>query len=201
MDTDIILALPNNIVVRRYHLEDAPSFSKHASSRKVWDNLRNRMPHPYSEEDARFWINLNNNPENHRASGSWTPENGAQGPLIPTNYAVVVGGDPCGSIGLVFSDPKDIYCCCAEIGYWLGESYWGRGVMSAVVPAFVEFTWRTFGVLIRLNGSVIEGNIGSLKCLQKAGFEVEGTKKWAVVKNGVVGNEVLLGALRPGAIH
>jgi RimJ/RimL family protein N-acetyltransferase len=199
--SDIILTLPNNITVRRYRYNDIAAISKHANNKNIWDRIRNRMPHPYLEEHAKIWIDTTNATENKRPSGPWTPETGAQGPLIPTNYAIVVNDEACGSIGLDFGDMSEIYFRCAEIGYWLGEEHWGKGVMSAVVPAFVDWGWRTFGILIRMNGEVYAGNAGSQKCLEKAGFVIEGRKKWAGVKNGVLGDEVLLGMLRPGAVH
>lgn len=110
-----------------------------------------------------------------------------------------MNGEAVGSIGLVFEDPGDIYARNAEVGYWLSESHWDKSIMGIVVPAFVEWTWRTFGILIRLNAHVSATNVGSRRCLEKAGFREEGRKKWGFVKNGVLNDEVLLGCLRPGS--
>lgn len=197
--SDVILSLPKNIVLRQYRNTDVPSISRHANNKRIWNNLRNRMPHPYTEEAAQKWIDICRAPENQRASGEWTPEDGAQGPLLPGNYTIVIGDEACGSIGLDWNDPTDICFRNAEIGYWLSEEHWGKGYMSIIVPAFVDWAWRTFGFLIRINAEVSAGNVGSRKCLEKAGLVVEGRRKMAFVKNGALHDEVLLGMVRPGA--
>ena len=69
--------------------------------------------------------------------------------------------------------------------------------MSRVVPAFVDWTWRTFDILVRLNGSTYEWNVQSGKLLEKAGFTREGRKPDAFIKNGRIGAEIIWGALRP----
>src|SRR5262249_34573755 len=80
----------------------------HANNYNVWRNMRDRFPHPYTAEDAREWI---------RHTGEESPR---------TNFAIVVDGEAAGGIGLVLNG--DIHRCSAEIGYWLGEAFWGRGV-------------------------------------------------------------------------
>lgn len=132
-------------------------------------------------------------------SGPWIVGKGAQGIPLPTNYCIVVAGSPCGSIGLDFHDPSDIYFRNAEMGYWLSEDHWGKGFMSVVVPAFVDWTWRTFGVLLRLDAEVSANNVGSRRCLEKAGFVEEGRKKCGLVKNGVLRDNIFMGMLRPGS--
>ncbi len=71
--------------------------------------------------------------------------------------------------------------------------------MSVAVPAFVDWAWRTFGRLVRIDGEVHETNVGSRRCLEKAGLAIEGRRTMAFVKNGVFGNVLLLGMLRPGS--
>ena len=198
---DIIVQLPNGIGVRRYRQSDVTSLSRHGNNKKIWNNLRNRMPNPYLEEHAKWWIDRTNDPSNFVPSGPWTAETSSQGPLIPSNYTVTIDDEAVGSIGLEFGDASDVYARTAEIGYWLGEEHWGKGVMSKVVPAFVEWTWGTFGILVRLNAETYERNMGSRRCLEKAGFEVEGRRRWAFLKNGVIGNDAFMGALRPGGVE
>ncbi len=196
--SDVILTLPNNILVRRYRDSDVRSLSHHGNNKKIWDNLRNRMPYPYLESHAKEWISINRKPESLRATGPWNPQTGSEGPLIPTNYTIVINDEACGSIGLDCGDPVDIYFRCGEVGYWLSETHWGKGVMSVAVPAFVDWCWKTFGFLIRINGEVAAENVGSRKCLEKAGLKVEGRKAFGAVKNGVLMDEILMGMLRPG---
>ncbi|EME88943.1 uncharacterized protein MYCFIDRAFT_127281, partial [Pseudocercospora fijiensis CIRAD86] len=100
-----------------------------------------------------------------------------------------------GSVGLDFGD--DVYHRTAELGYWIGEEYWGKGIMSIVVPAFVRWAWKTFGILIRINAEANEGNLGSIRTLVKAGFAYEGKRINAIVKMGEVLSVVWYGALRP----
>jgi [ribosomal protein S5]-alanine N-acetyltransferase len=172
-DTPII-QLPDGISARPYRLSDAASASKHLSP-KVWKNLRNRIPMPYTEADALAWITFCHDPKSHVKSGPWTLETGSQGLAIPTAFAITVNDECVGSIGLDFRD--DIYFRSAELGYWLGEEFWGKGIMSKVVPAFVEWGWKSFGILLRINGETAEKNEASGRVLGKAGFRFEGRRE------------------------
>ncbi|CAK3987959.1 N-acetyltransferase GCN5 like [Lecanosticta acicola] len=153
-------------------------------------------PNPYSEEASKAWIDRNSDPKTHVRSGRWTPEKGAEGPAIPTHYTIAVHGEACGGIGLVFG--QDVYFRTAELGYWLSQEHWGKGVMSRVVPAFLEWSWKTFGVLVRLNSGAYDFNSGSQRVLDKAGFVYEGRRADIAYKDGRIVGEVLYGALRPG---
>lgn len=195
---DTILTLPNNIAVRRYQLSDAPSLAHHGNNKKIWNNLRNRMPQPYTEEAAQWWINHTNDPANCVKSGPWTAETGSQGPLLPTNYTITHNGIAIGSIGFEANPSNEVYAHTAEIGYWLGEEYWGQGIMGTVAPAFVEWVFETFEIVVRIEAGVYDRNKGSQRVLQKAGFVVEGWRRCRYVKNGIVGDEMMHGLVRPG---
>lgn len=190
----VILQLPNGIAVREWRHTDAPSMGRHANSKRVWDGLRNRMPHPYTEADAEWWINFCHETSNHVRSGKWTPETGSQGPPIPHGYAITVDDEAVGSVDLVFKD--DVYFRTAEIGYWLGDEHCGKGIMSKVVPPFVAWAWETFGILVRISAETYEWNAASGKVLQKAGFKYEGRRPDMVCKNGTIVAELMWGALR-----
>ncbi|KAF7192569.1 hypothetical protein HII31_06116 [Pseudocercospora fuligena] len=192
---EVILELENGITVRRYRSSDVQSMTKHGNSKTIWLNMRDRFPHPYDEAAGRSWISINADPGNHARSGKYTLEAGAEGPLVPTNYAIAINGEAIGSIGLDFG--ADIYYRTAELGYWIGEEFWGKGIMSVVAPAFVRWTWKTFGVLIRINAEANERNLGSIRTLVKAGFAYEGKRINAIVKMGEVQSVVWYGALRP----
>ncbi|KAI7203494.1 hypothetical protein KC343_g7432 [Hortaea werneckii] len=192
-----IVQLPDNIAIREYTYNDIPSLSHHGNTRQVWDQLRNRMPHPYTEAAAQAWITHCLEPTQFVRSGEWTSETGSQGPPISTSFAIAVAGEAVGSIGLEFGDPDDIYFRTAEIGYWLSPQHWGKGIMSRLLPAFVQWSWETFGVLIRLSAETAEGNPSSGRVLQKAGFVLEGRRPDMACKNGVVGAELMWGVLRP----
>lgn len=193
---DAIISLPNGVAVRPLKLSDVPVFARAGNNKKIWDNLRNRMPHPYTEEAARWWISFTSEEANLQRSGEWTEETGSQGPAVHTGYAITINDEAVGSIGLDFG--TDVYFRKAEVGYWLSEEHWGKGIMGAVVPAFVQWAWRTFGILVRLEAEIYERNVGSRRIVEKAGFVEEGRRKCALVKNGMLLDAVLYGLLRPG---
>ncbi|KAM3418884.1 hypothetical protein BST61_g4847 [Cercospora zeina] len=185
----VILDLGEGLTVREYRLSDAKTMSHHANNKKLWLQLRDRFPHPYTEESAVVWINGCLDEGDCVRSGPWTYENGASGPLTSTHYAIAVNDEVCGSIGLDFGS--------AEVGYWLSEEYWGEGMMSRIAPAFVDWAWKTFGILARINAEVVEGNLASAKLLQKCGLKIEGRCERKICKDGVFQTALMFGALRP----
>nr|POE46887.1 putative ribosomal n-acetyltransferase ydaf [Quercus suber] len=193
--SDVIVQLPDNLSIRRYRASDVAAMARHGTNVKVWNNLRNRFPHPYTEADAVDWMALIGSDAKLVLSGPWTAESGACGPALPTSYAIAFHDELIGSIGLEFGG--DVYFRSAELGYWLGEEFWGRGVMSRVVEGFVPWVWSTFGVLVRLNVETNESNEGSKRVLGKAGFLIEGVRPNAVTKNGVTRGAIMWGLLRP----
>lgn len=193
-----ILTLPHNISIRPYHAPtDCAPLSLHANNLAVWNNLRNRMPHPYTPTDSLNWITHANS--TLAPSGPWDSSTAsATGPPLPTHYAICIADTAVGSIGLDFGSPDDVYARTAELGYWLGEAHWGQGIMNAAVPAFVAWAWETFGVLVRINAETDAGNVGSGRVLERAGLRVEGRREKGCVKNGVLRDVVLWGMVRPG---
>ncbi len=196
-EENYVVQLPNGIGVRRYRDTDAQSLSHHGSNKNIWNNLRNRMPHPYTESDAKWWIEHSRDESTNIRSGPWTAGTGSQGPPVPAYYAITVNNEAVGSIGLDFGAAEDIYFRTAEVGYWLSEEHWGKGIMSAIVPPFVEWSWKTWGLLVRLNGEVSEKNVASTKCLKRAGFVVEGRRVNSFVKNREIRSHIFMGCLRP----
>ena len=157
-------------VIRPWRPGDEESLVAHANNHKVWRNLRDRFPHPYTIDDAREWI---------RHMGEESPQ---------TNFAIVVDGEAVGGIGLVLNG--DIYRCSAEIGYWLGEAFWGRGVMSEAVRALTQWAFDNFN-LSRIYAGVLEWNPASIRVLEKAGYQFEGRLRKAVVKQDLVMDELV----------
>jgi len=151
--------------IRPFRLEDAPSIAVHANNRKVWRNLRDLMPYPYAESDAIEFITRT-----------------AAQPR-PTSFAIEVDGAAVGAIGVKLKD--DIERIGAEMGYWLGEPYWGRGILSEAVPAFTRWALREFQ-LMRLEAIVFEWNPASARVLEKAGYFREGTIRRSAIKDGRV---------------
>jgi ribosomal-protein-alanine N-acetyltransferase len=151
--------------VRSPRMEDASSLALHANNRKVWRNLRDLMPHPYSEADAVAFL--------EQAT--------RQSPAV--NFAIEVDGAAVGMVGIKLRD--NIERVGAEIGYWLGEAYWGRGILSEVVPAFTRWAIDEFQ-LTRVEAIVFEWNPASARVLEKSGYVLEGTLRRSAIKDGVV---------------
>ena len=125
--------------------------------------MRDRFPHPYTRTDADWWI--------AHVRTQWPP----------TNFAIVVDGEAAGGIG--FIPQEDVSRRSAEIGYWLGEAYWGRGIATDAVRAVTTHIFATFDIC-RIYATVFESNPASARVLEKAGFVYEGRMRQAVTKNG-----------------
>ena len=150
-------------VVRTYRAEDATSLAKHGNNRRIWENLRDRFPHPFT-----------------RANGVEYITHVLQNPDTPS-FAIDVAGQAVGGISLHLGN--DIERISAELGYWLGEEFWGRGIMTEVVTAVTDFCFDNFP-LRRISAEVFANNPASARVLEKAGFTFEGCLKNNVLKDG-----------------
>ena len=156
--------------LRPWREGDEPSLVHHASDREIWRNLRDRFPHPYTVTDAEAWIRL-------------TAEEDP-----PANFAIEVDGVAVGGIGL--ERGTDIERMTAELGYWLGRAYWGRGIVSAAVRGITGYAFSTLG-LTRVHALTFARNLASIRVLEKAGYTREGRLRRSAVKEGVVLDLVL----------
>ena len=161
--------------VRDLRIEDVASLVRHANNRNIWRNLRDRFPHPYTEDDARRFID----------GSIMAPRR--------TNFAIDVGGEAVGSIGLILQE--DVERVGAELGYWLGESFWGKGIASAAVRAVARYGLEVFG-LHRIYAIAFVFNAASARVLEKAGFKLEGTLLKSAVKEGKVVDQWLYAMTR-----
>lgn len=153
-----------NHQLRVWTPEDIPSLTFHINNINIWNNTRDGLPHPYTEEDAENFIKMNMEHE---------------GPA--ENFAIDIDGKAVGGVGFVMG--SDVERISAEIGYWLGEQYWGRGIMTSAVQEAVKYAFETLPVM-RIYAGVFEYNIPSMKVLEKAGFKKEAILRKAVIKNG-----------------
>ena len=157
-------------IVRSYLPTDAESLARYANNRKIWLALRDAFPHPYSVEDGRAFIK--------RATGA-DPE---------TMFAICVGDEAAGGIG--FSLHPDVERISAEIGYWLGEPFWGKGIVSEALSAVTEYAIRQHG-LKRVYAVPYEMNAASFRVLEKAGYALEGRMRKSAIKDGKVIDQFL----------
>ena len=148
--------------IRPWRMDDAASLARHANNRKVWLSLRDKFPHPYTSEDARKFLEATVKSE----------------PI--TDFCIEVNGAAVGGIGIHLV--IDVHRHTAELGYWLGEEFWARGIMTEAVGAFTGFCFDTFS-LRRIYAEPFANNRASARVLEKNGFVFEGCLKNNVMKD------------------
>lgn len=178
--TDPIISTPTHLV-RPLTLQDLPSLTESLNDHSITRWMTDRVPFPYTVSSARdFYDYLQ-----------------TQDPL--TDYSIVdrESGNVVGGLGLK-TTPSDIHRRTVELGYWLSSSSQGQGVMSALVPLFLHWTFQTFpsDAVNRVEASVFSGNAGSMRVLQKCGFREEGVLRGKVWKEGKVLDLHVWGLLR-----
>ena len=156
------------IVLRPLNDKDKEDLAQLANNKKVWDNLRDIMPFPYTIDNASFFINM-------------TKQENPQ-----MTFAIEYEGHLSGVIGLV--PQQDVYKKTAEIGYWIGEPFWNKGIATNAVNLITEYGLGQLD-LVRIHTGVFEYNTASMKVLEKCGYKKEGVFEKAVIKNGQVWNE------------
>ena len=161
-----------NITIRNWKITDASSLAAALSNKNILNNLRDGLPYPYTEKDAEEYIDfiLNSNPNDTFA------------------YAIDVDGRAVGSIGAFRQ--RNIHFRTAELGYYLSEEYWGRGIMTIAVKQICEKLFSETDIL-RIFAEPFENNAGSRRVLENAGFQLEGILKNNAFKNGKVSNMAL----------
>ena len=156
--------------IRPWRLEDAESLAKHANNRKVWLALRDCFPHPYTIADAHKFLQRTIKEE------------------PATHFCIDVATKAIGGIGIRLG--SDVHRNTAELGYWLGEKFWGRGIMTEAIAAFKDFCFNNFQ-LRRLYAEPFANNPASARVLDKTGFVFEGRLKNNVTKDGKLLDSVL----------
>ena len=156
--------------MRPWQPADKASLVAHANNRNVWRNLADIFPHPYTDADADAWFQLAND----------------RGRSI--NLAIEVEGAAVGGIGARAG--VGIHARTAQFGYWLGETFWGRGIVTAAGRAFLEHL-KNDGRFVRLEAPVFEWNPSSMRVLEKLGFERVAVLRRNVTKDGQLIDSVL----------
>lgn len=162
-------------LLREWRRGDEPSLVRHANNRSVWINVRDSFPHPYRQADARAWVRLA----------------GSEG--LNQVFAIDVNGFVAGAIGVRPRD--DVYALTAEIGYWLGEEFWNRGIVTEAVNAVTAYAFETLG-MVRVYAEVFEWNPASMRVLEKAGFVKEGVLRKSACKDRQIIDQVLYAKVR-----
>jgi ribosomal-protein-alanine N-acetyltransferase len=149
--------------VRPWRPKDLDALVRHANNINVARHLRDRFPHPYTRSDAKGFID-------HVRT---TPPQ--------MNFAIDAGGEAVGGIGFV--PGTDIERYSAEIGYWLGETFWGRGIVTEALLLVTDYAFTRVN-LLRLFALPFADNAGSVRVLEKAGYAREGLLRQSSVKFG-----------------
>lgn len=162
-----------HIVLRPWETGDAASLVTYGNNRRVWRNLRDVFPHPYTEADAEAWIAMND--------------------PFRDNFAIAKEGECIGSAGLLPKEDAD--CKTVEMGYWIGEPFWGQGYVTEVVELLCAYGFRELDAA-RIEACVFEWNLASGRVLEKNGFVLEERCVKAEIKDGVEIDTFLYGKVR-----
>ncbi|WP_462267513.1 GNAT family N-acetyltransferase [Mucilaginibacter sp.] len=155
--------------LRIWALTDAPALQKHAGNPNIYNLLLDRFPKPYTLSDATAFIEMQ-----------------LTQPQPPANFAIEVNGKAAGVIGIEFRG--DVYSKTPLLGYWLGEAYWGRGIMAEAVKLITNYAFATFDIIC-IQANTLNINPKSMRVLEKAGYEKQAVLKQSVIKNDVVLDE------------
>jgi ribosomal-protein-alanine N-acetyltransferase len=167
--------------LREWRLGDTENVQRYANNPKIADKLRDAFPCPYTTEDAETYIQSCISGDQNRQ----------------LCFAIEAEGKAVGSIGIFLKD--DVYRKSAEIGYWLGESFWGKGMMSSAVKQICAMAFARYDIA-RVFAEPFAHNVGSRKVLEHAGFELEGILRQSVYKNGCLGDSCVYALLRQGEL-
>lgn len=141
--------------------QDAPLLVDYLNNTEVVKYLSSRIPYPYTIKDAQWWVNTGCKEE-------------------AVAKAIEFNGVFCGVVGAHRQQFE--YSHCAEIGYWLAEAYWGKGIASAALTQLSQIVFTTTDI-IRLYASVFSTNPASMRVLEKAGYSLEGIFRQGANKN------------------
>lgn len=153
--------------IRKWQKTDAPELAKALFNKKVQDNLRDGLPYPYTEENALEYIE----------SIQKADENDV------FVFAVVADGKVVGNVGV--ERQKNVHRLTAELGYYLDEECWGKGIMTEAVKELCAYVFDVSDI-VRIFAVTYADNVASCRVLEKAGFLLEGVLKKAAIKNGVI---------------
>ena len=156
-----------NIQIRKWILTDAKDLAAALSNKKILDNLRDGLPYPYTEQDGQAFI----------AAMLAADEDETFA------FAVTVDSKVIGSIGAFRQG--NIHKQTAELGYYIAEEYWGKGIMTEAVKQLCDYVFSQTDI-IRIFAEPFAYNLASCRVLEKAGFQYEGTLRSNAVKNGKV---------------
>ena len=156
------------VTIRKFRRSDKFRMAEIANNEKIAASLRDAFPSPYSVEDARKFISVCLRQDPYQV------------------FAIEFEGEYVGNIGLHRQD--DVYRKTAELGYFIGEPWWNRGITTRAVNLICDYGFRELDV-IKIFSGVFSFNTASQRVLEKCGFTLEAILKSAVIKNGEICDE------------
>ncbi len=153
------------VTLREWTEADAKALADLLNNKKILDNLRDGLPYPYTENDALFYINSCITADTDRQFC----------------FAIIYNGEVVGSIGIFRQD--NIHFRTAELGYYIGEKFWGKGIMTEGVRLACEYVFANTDI-VRIYAEPFAENKGSCRVLEKNGFVLEGILLKNAYKNG-----------------
>jgi [ribosomal protein S5]-alanine N-acetyltransferase len=164
------------IVLRPWAISDALKLAIIANNKKIAENVRDGFPFPYSVKDAQEWLNI------------VLPENNP-----PRFFAIISDRQLVGSIGIITK--TNIYRKNIEIGFFISEDFWGKGIATKAIKAATSYAFRDFDIA-RVYAEVFSDNAGSRRALEKAGFSLEAILKKSIIKNNSIKDSCIYSVLR-----
>lgn len=159
------------VELRAWKWSDSKTLTHLINNKKIWDNVRDYLPHPYSYKDADLFLQHNVDQ------------------VKTTNFAVVADGAIVGGIGYIVKD--DVYKFTTEIGYWIGEAYWGKGYATEAIRLLIMNVREHSPLIVRVYAEVFDHNKASMRTLEKNGFYLETIRRKGVVKNGIIRDDYI----------
>lgn len=171
----VTIPLPS-CTIRSWRASDVPSLVRHANNRRIWLNLRDRFPHPYTVRDGKAFI------EHVRLMAT------------ESAFAIAVDDEAVGSVGFV--PQQDVERVSCEVGYWLGEEHWGHGIATEALVAMTRYAIETHG-FTRLFALPYAENLASIRVLEKAGYTLEGRLRRSAIKDGRILDQLQYAFIAP----
>lgn len=168
------------IRLRKFKIVDSSRLAELCNNKNIWNNLRDYLPFPYTEKDAAEYIEY------------------CQSEEPQLTFAIEFNGDFVGSIGLV--KQTDVYKLTAEIGYWIGEPYWGLGIATKAVRLITEYGFNHLG-LVRIYTGIFDYNKASQRVLEKSGFKLECVFEKSIFKNDKICDEYRYALINKNITH
>lgn len=162
------------VTLRPFNNDDKASLIALANNKNISNNLFDTFPFLYTSEAANAFLK------------------DAIETIPHQRLAITFNGEHVGNIGL--HPLQDIYRNTAEIGYFVGEEFWGRGIATEALKQMIDYGFSELK-LRRISAGIMDYNKASARVLEKVGFQFEGVSKWAILKNGVVCDEIRFGIL------